>query len=62
MSDTIWYALIVAAAALLLALVCYVNIRVQRARLREEAKLTPEELRRKRAEEKVFQGVFRRRP
>jgi hypothetical protein len=62
MSDMIWYALIITAAALLLALVCYVNIRLQRARLVEEAKLTPEELRRQRAEEKVFQGVFRRRP
>ena len=62
MSDTIWYALIIAAAALVFVLVCYLNIKAQRARLREEAKLSPEELRRKRTEEKVFQGVFRRRP
>ncbi len=38
-----------------------VNIRYQRARRQADAKLTPEERRVKDAEDKAFQGIFRRR-
>ena len=62
MNDTIWYVLVGVAGVLLFAVVCYLNIKVQRARAREDAKLSPEELERKRREEQAFKGVFRRRP
>lgn len=60
MSDTVWYVLAGGAGALVFAIACYVSIKAQRARVREEEKLSPEEREIKRREEKAFLGVFRR--
>ena len=52
MSDTVWYATIVAICIAVFVVICVLNIRMQRARVREEAH--------KRKEDRAFMGVFRR--
>ncbi len=61
MSDTSWYMLAGSIGLLAFVAICAINIRIQRARRREEAHMTPDELHIKRAEEKAFQGIWRRR-
>ncbi len=60
MSDTVWYVMLGGIGLLAFAGFCVLNIRIQRTRLREEARMTPEELRIKRAEDQAFQGIWRR--
>jgi uncharacterized membrane protein len=60
MHETLWYIALAGLGLLVFVVVCVLNIKIQRARLREEARMTEEELRIKRAEEKAFQGVWRR--
>jgi type III secretory pathway component EscU len=60
MSDTLWYATIVAVCIAVFVVICVLNIRMQRARVREEAHMTPEQLAIKRKEDRAFMGVFRR--
>lgn len=62
MSDLVWHGLAIGGGVLVFAVICYVSIMARKATAREEARLTPEELARKRREERVFQGAFRRRP
>ena len=61
LSQYTWYGLIGLGAAVAFIFVNVLNIRYQRARRKADAKLTPEERRIKDAEDKAFQGIFRRR-
>jgi hypothetical protein len=60
MSDAVGFVLIGLAGAVVFVLVCWAIIPDRRTR--DDANLSPDELRRRRKEAKVFQGVFRRRP
>ena len=60
MSDTLWYVTMAGIGLLVFVAVCVLNIRMQRARVRAEARMTPEEVAIKRKEDRAFMGVFRR--
>lgn len=60
MSDTVWYVMLGGIGIVIFAAICVLNIRLQRARARDEARMTPEELQIKRKEDRAFQSVFRR--